>query len=151
MKPYAMYLLERFKAGETAEELALREGIPIERIRYAWLQPRNSNGRVERTPRSLPEVAAEIATVHRPRWHPVSICGQAVATVRATLRPKPATPCPVLVPTIFRFAKLARAPVEVVSREGWDSARAMARGIPFGATETDHIEETSAFVNEPKL
>jgi hypothetical protein len=33
MKPYAIYLLARFKAGETAEELALREGIPVERIR----------------------------------------------------------------------------------------------------------------------
>jgi hypothetical protein len=33
MKPYPIYLLERFKAGETAEELALSEGIPIERIR----------------------------------------------------------------------------------------------------------------------
>jgi hypothetical protein len=33
MKPYAVYLLERFEAGETAEELALSEGIPLERIR----------------------------------------------------------------------------------------------------------------------
>ena len=32
MKPYAVYLLERFKAGETAEELALSESIPVERI-----------------------------------------------------------------------------------------------------------------------
>lgn len=32
MKPYAVYLLERFEAGETAEELAVREGIPLERI-----------------------------------------------------------------------------------------------------------------------
>jgi len=33
MKPYAVQLLERFKAGEKAEELALRESISIERIR----------------------------------------------------------------------------------------------------------------------
>ena len=33
MKPYAVYLLERFLAGETAEELALKEGIPVKRIR----------------------------------------------------------------------------------------------------------------------
>jgi len=33
MKPYAVYLLERYKAGETPEELALREGIPVERVR----------------------------------------------------------------------------------------------------------------------
>jgi hypothetical protein len=33
MKPYAVYLLERFQGGETAEELAFREGIPVERIR----------------------------------------------------------------------------------------------------------------------
>jgi hypothetical protein len=32
MKPYAVYLLERFQAGETAEELALSEGIPLDRI-----------------------------------------------------------------------------------------------------------------------
>lgn len=29
---YAVYLLERFKAGDTPEELALSEGIPVERI-----------------------------------------------------------------------------------------------------------------------
>jgi hypothetical protein len=33
MKPYAVYLLERYTAGETAEELARKECIPIERIR----------------------------------------------------------------------------------------------------------------------
>ncbi len=33
MKPYALYLLERFEAGESAEELATSEGILIERIR----------------------------------------------------------------------------------------------------------------------
>jgi hypothetical protein len=33
MKPYAIYLLARLKAGETAEQLAIREGIPVERIR----------------------------------------------------------------------------------------------------------------------
>ena len=32
MKPYAIYLLERFRAGETASELAAREEIPIDRI-----------------------------------------------------------------------------------------------------------------------
>lgn len=32
MKPYAVCLLERFKAGETASELAEREGIPLDRI-----------------------------------------------------------------------------------------------------------------------
>ena len=32
MKPYAVYLLERFEAGETAEELALSEGITLDRI-----------------------------------------------------------------------------------------------------------------------
>jgi len=32
MKPYAIYLLERFRAGETASELAAREGIPLDRI-----------------------------------------------------------------------------------------------------------------------
>lgn len=33
MKPYAVCLLERFRAGETAEELAANEGIPLDRIR----------------------------------------------------------------------------------------------------------------------
>ena len=33
MKPYAVYLLERFKAGETPETLARREGIPVDRVR----------------------------------------------------------------------------------------------------------------------
>ena len=33
MKPYAICLLERFRAGETASELAAREGIPLDRIR----------------------------------------------------------------------------------------------------------------------
>jgi len=33
MKPYAVYLLERFKAGESPEELALSEGISVGRIR----------------------------------------------------------------------------------------------------------------------
>ena len=33
MKPYAVYLLERFEAGETVEDLALNEGIPVDRIR----------------------------------------------------------------------------------------------------------------------
>ncbi len=33
MKPYAVCLLERFRAGETARELAAREGIPLDRIR----------------------------------------------------------------------------------------------------------------------
>ncbi len=32
MKPYAVCLLERFRAGETASELAAREGIPLDRI-----------------------------------------------------------------------------------------------------------------------
>lgn len=32
-KPYAVCLLERFRAGETASELAAREGIPLDRIR----------------------------------------------------------------------------------------------------------------------
>ncbi len=32
MKPYAVYLLERFRAGETVEELAVNEGIPVDRI-----------------------------------------------------------------------------------------------------------------------
>jgi hypothetical protein len=33
MKPYAVYLLERFQAGESVEELSVRECIPAERIR----------------------------------------------------------------------------------------------------------------------
>jgi hypothetical protein len=33
MKPYAVHLLERFEAGETVEELAVKEGIPTDRIR----------------------------------------------------------------------------------------------------------------------
>lgn len=33
MKPYAVYLLERFQAGESVQELSVREGIPLERIR----------------------------------------------------------------------------------------------------------------------
>ena len=33
MKPYAVYLLERFKAGETPEELARKEGIPVDRVK----------------------------------------------------------------------------------------------------------------------
>ena len=33
MKPYAVCLLERFRAGETAEELAASEGISLDRIR----------------------------------------------------------------------------------------------------------------------
>jgi hypothetical protein len=32
MKPYAVCLLERLRAGETATELAEREGIPLNRI-----------------------------------------------------------------------------------------------------------------------
>lgn len=32
MKPYAIHLLERFLAGETVEQLGMREGIPVERI-----------------------------------------------------------------------------------------------------------------------
>jgi hypothetical protein len=32
MKPYAVCLLERFRAGETASELSAREGIPLGRI-----------------------------------------------------------------------------------------------------------------------
>jgi hypothetical protein len=32
MKPYAVCLLERFRAGETASELAATEGIPLGRI-----------------------------------------------------------------------------------------------------------------------
>ncbi len=32
MKPYAVYLLERFLAGESVEQLAATEGIPLERI-----------------------------------------------------------------------------------------------------------------------
>lgn len=32
MKPYAVYLLDRYRAGETAEQLALKEHIPVERI-----------------------------------------------------------------------------------------------------------------------
>ena len=33
MKPYAICLLERFRAGETASELSAREEIPLDRIR----------------------------------------------------------------------------------------------------------------------
>lgn len=33
MKPYAIYLLERFRAGESEEQLAVKERISIERIR----------------------------------------------------------------------------------------------------------------------
>ena len=33
MEPYTVYLLERFKAGETPEEQARREGIPVDRVR----------------------------------------------------------------------------------------------------------------------
>ena len=33
MKPYAIWLLERFRAGETPSELAAAEGIPLDRIR----------------------------------------------------------------------------------------------------------------------
>ncbi len=33
MKPYAIWLLERFRAGESPSELATREGIPLDRIR----------------------------------------------------------------------------------------------------------------------
>ena len=32
MKPYAVCLLERFRAGEMTSELAAREGIPLDRI-----------------------------------------------------------------------------------------------------------------------
>ena len=32
MKAYAFYLLDRFRAGETLEDLAAREGIPADRI-----------------------------------------------------------------------------------------------------------------------
>ena len=32
MKPYAVHLLERFRAGATASQLAEREGIPLDRI-----------------------------------------------------------------------------------------------------------------------
>lgn len=32
MKPYAVYLLERFRAGSTVKELAFRDGLPVERI-----------------------------------------------------------------------------------------------------------------------
>ena len=32
MEPYALILLRRFKAGESAEEIATAEGIPVERI-----------------------------------------------------------------------------------------------------------------------
>ena len=32
MKPYAVCLLERYRAGETPSELAEREGIPLDRI-----------------------------------------------------------------------------------------------------------------------
>lgn len=32
MKPYAVYLLDRFRAGSTVKEVALRTGIPVERI-----------------------------------------------------------------------------------------------------------------------
>ena len=64
MKPYAVYLLERFKAGETPEELALREGIPIERItiRLAvaaeFVRKRPANVYRFPTPHSQLEVAA---------------------------------------------------------------------------------------------
>ncbi len=33
MKPYAVCLLERFRAGEIARDLARKEGIPLDRIR----------------------------------------------------------------------------------------------------------------------
>ena len=33
MKPYAIWLLERFNGGETASEMAEREGVPLDRIR----------------------------------------------------------------------------------------------------------------------
>ncbi len=33
MKPYAICLLERLRAGETPSELAAREGIPLGRVR----------------------------------------------------------------------------------------------------------------------
>lgn len=33
MKPYAVRLLERFRDGESAFELAAKEGIPVDRIR----------------------------------------------------------------------------------------------------------------------
>ena len=29
MRPYAIHLLERFRAGDTASEVELREGIPL--------------------------------------------------------------------------------------------------------------------------
>ena len=32
MKPYAVYLLERFRAGEPVSQLAATEGIPLDRI-----------------------------------------------------------------------------------------------------------------------
>ena len=35
MKPYAVWLLEKFRAGVTASELAEREGIPLDRI---WIR-----------------------------------------------------------------------------------------------------------------
>ena len=34
MKPYAVCLLDRFRAGETASELAEKEGLPLDRIQF---------------------------------------------------------------------------------------------------------------------
>jgi hypothetical protein len=64
MKPYAVYLRERFKAGESPEELALREGIPVERIRIRlaaaaeFERKRPANVYVLPAPNSQFEVAA---------------------------------------------------------------------------------------------
>ncbi len=54
MKPYAVHLFERCVAGETPEQLALAEGIPVERIRIrllavaTFLRTRPSNTLVKR-------------------------------------------------------------------------------------------------------
>lgn len=55
MKPYAVWLLERLRAGETASELAEREGIPLDRIQFRL----DAATRLERMCNAEPNTYAE--------------------------------------------------------------------------------------------
>ncbi len=62
MEPYAVYLLRRFNAGESVEQLAASEGIPRDRILMRLSAALHYRGnQKEKTAAALPGVPVEAA------------------------------------------------------------------------------------------
>ncbi len=62
MEPYAVYLLRRFNAGESVEQLAATEGIPRDRILMRLSAALHYQGnQKERSRAALRDVPAEAA------------------------------------------------------------------------------------------